>query len=81
MSTDPSNIFTTSPIEGRMLTSSWMHQNAVVSALVSCFSSTAPSSRLSATFVCVPFVNSCKRYKICILLWFEGVTQEAQIYE
>lgn len=61
MSTDPSNILTTSPIEGLMLTSSWMHQNAVINALISCFSSTAPSSRLSATFAGVPFANSCKR--------------------
>lgn len=59
MSIDPSNILTTSPIEGLMKTSSWMHQNATFNALIISSSSTVPPSRRSATFNGVPFVISC----------------------
>ena len=33
ISSDPSNIFTTSPVEGLMKTSSWMHQKPIFNAL------------------------------------------------
>lgn len=58
MSTEPSSILTTSPIVGLMETSSWMHQNATLRALVSSSSSTALFNLLSATFIVDPFVIS-----------------------
>ena len=45
ISSDPSNIFTTSPVEGLMKASSWMHQKPVFNAHSSSSSSIAPSSR------------------------------------